>query len=169
MIKAAFAAILVRIVNGLSSLLADDPVSRRIRGAAYRLLRCRLGPGSILMGGGYINGWGVTVGRGAFINRNVYFDLNSPVSIGDRVHVANHVQFITSNHEMSDRSQRAGRIVSAPISVGHGAWIGASAVILPGVRVGNGSVVAAGAVVTRDVPDDTLVGGVPARVIRTLA
>lgn len=169
MIKRILAAILVRMVNGLSSLLPDDPISLRIRSAAYRLLRCRLGAGSILMGGGYINGWDVTVGRGTFINRGVYFDLNSPVSIGDRVHIANHVRFITSNHEISDRSQRAGRIVSAPISVGNGAWIGANAVILPGVRVGEGSIVAAGAVVTRDVPDDVLVGGVPARIIRSLS
>ncbi|MEZ0136762.1 MULTISPECIES: acyltransferase [Novosphingobium] len=132
------------------------------------MLRCRIKRGAILMGGGYINGLGVRIGHNAFINRNVYFDLNSHVSIGDRVYVANHVRFITTNHEIGDRNQRAGPIRPAPIVVGDGAWIGANAIILPGVHIGNGSVVAAGAVVTRDVPENSLVAGVPARIVRTL-
>ncbi|MFD2134657.1 acyltransferase [Novosphingobium resinovorum] len=107
------------------------------------------------------------IGHNAFINRNVYFDLNSHVSIGDRVYVANHVRFITTNHEIGDRNQQS-PIRPAPIVVGDGAWIGANAIILPGVHIGNGSVVAAGAVVTRDVPENSLVAGVPARIVRTL-
>lgn len=169
MIKRILTAVLVRLINGLSSAAPDDPISQRIRVAAYRLLQCRIGSRSVVMGGTYINGFGVTIGHGTFISRNVYFDLNSPVFIGSRVHIASNVKFITSTHEVGDPSQRAGRLISAPISIGDGAWIGAGAIILPGVQVGAGCIIAAGAVVTRSVPEDTVVGGVPARVIRTLS
>ncbi len=66
------------------------------------------------------------------------------------------------------RRRRAGRSIAAPVVIEPGSWIGARATILGGVTIGEGAVVAAGAVVTRSVPPDTLVGGVPATVIREL-
>jgi maltose O-acetyltransferase len=65
-------------------------------------------------------------------------------------------------------SRRAGDLKAEPVTIGDGAWIGARATILPGVTIGGGAVVAAGSVVTRDLPANVLAGGVPARVIREL-
>jgi acetyltransferase-like isoleucine patch superfamily enzyme len=78
------------------------------------------------------------------------------------------VYFITGTHRIGSHTQRAGPVIAAPIRVGDGVWIGARAILLPGVTVGAGAIVAAGAVVTRDVPADTLVAGVPAQVKRSL-
>ncbi|NTU65300.1 MAG: hypothetical protein HGB05_18340 [Chloroflexi bacterium] len=64
--------------------------------------------------------------------------------------------------------QRAGATFSAPVTIQDGTWLGARCIVLPGVTVGRGSVVGAGSVVTKDVPPNTLVGGVPAKVIRSI-
>ncbi len=90
------------------------------------------------------------------------------VVIGARCDIAPQVSFITGSHEMGDVVRRAGPGVAAPIMVGDGCWIGARATVLPGVRIGEGAVVAAGAVVATDVAPHTLVGGVPARLIHPL-
>lgn len=108
------------------------------------------------------------VGRRSTINYNCVIDNRAPVSIGDNVGVGVAVLFITSSHDMSDPRVRAGKGQVSPIVIGDGAWIGSGVTILAGVTVGEGAVVAAGAVVTADVPAHTLVGGVPARVIRAL-
>jgi acetyltransferase-like isoleucine patch superfamily enzyme len=72
------------------------------------------------------------------------------------------------DHEMGPSASRCGRLVAAPIEVGDGVWLASRVTILPGVAVGKGAVVAAGAVVTQDVAPDTLVAGVPAKFIRDL-
>jgi maltose O-acetyltransferase len=78
------------------------------------------------------------------------------------------VMLLTVDHELGESGQRCGRRVYRAICIEDGAWIGSRAVILPGVRIGKGSVVAAGAVVTRNVPPHALVAGVPARLVRDL-
>lgn len=108
----------------------------------------------------------VTVGSSVFINRDAY--VRPHVTIGDRVNLGPFVRLITDTHEIGPASRRAGTVSHAPISVGDGTWIGAGAIVLPGVSIGAGVVVAAGAVVSEDVPDNALVGGIPARVIRML-
>jgi acetyltransferase-like isoleucine patch superfamily enzyme len=77
------------------------------------------------------------------------------------------VQLISSGHPL-DPATRLRSITTAPIRIGRGVWIAAGATVLQGVTVGEDAVVAAGAVVTKDVPPRTLVGGVPAQVIRSL-
>ena len=83
---------------------------------------------------------------------------------GDIVHQV----ITTSSHVIGTPERRAGRLKPEPVRIGHGAWIASRAVILPGVEVGEGAIVAAGAVVARSVAPNTLVGGIPARVIRHL-
>jgi maltose O-acetyltransferase len=78
------------------------------------------------------------------------------------------VMLMTSSHEIGSDEHRAGPLYTAPITIKDGVWIGSRSVVLPGVTVGAGSVVAAGAIVTKDVPPHTLVGGVPARIIREI-
>ena len=95
-------------------------------------------------------------------------DLNDKIEIGDRVTIGHHVVFITSNHHIGPEINRCGAIYTQPIHIGNGCWIGANVTILPGVNIGKGCVVAAGALVNRDVPCDSLVAGVPAKMIRSL-
>jgi maltose O-acetyltransferase len=111
----------------------------------------------------------LSIGPGCHLTGPLHIDLTAPVSIGARVYMGYDVELITTDHQIGDADQRCGRRVYRPIRIGDGVWIGSRAVILPGVTVGNGSIVAAGAVVTRDVPANALVGGVPARLLRDLS
>ncbi len=88
------------------------------------------------------------------------------IYIGDGALIGHNVVLATLNHAMSP--SRRGTMVPAPIRIGKNVWIGSNAAILPGVTIGDGAIVAAGAVVTRDVPENAIVGGVPAKVIRHL-
>lgn len=110
----------------------------------------------------------LSLGDKVFINSGVRFGCQSQVVLGDQVRVAANVSFETVGHGLEiDPSGKRGTW-SKPITVGNSAWIGAGAVILPGVTIGEGAVVAAGSVVHQDVASFTLVGGVPAREIRKL-
>ncbi|HEX6163006.1 MAG TPA: acyltransferase [Vicinamibacterales bacterium] len=91
---------------------------------------------------------------------------NGGLRIGSRVMIASHVVITTRAHPI--QLPRYAVPVDAAIEIGDDVWIGAGAIVLPGVRIGNGSVVAAGAVVTESVPDHVVVGGVPAKVIRSI-
>lgn len=93
-----------------------------------------------------------------------------PVTIGHHVNLAQGITVTALNHNFSDTGKRIDEqgITTAPVMIEDDIWIGANAVILPGVKIGNHSVVAAGAVVTKNVPPHTLVAGVPAKVIKQL-
>ena len=112
-----------------------------------------------------VSGWGrMRIGDRVFINSGSVIISTVEITIGDDVAFASDVYVIDSNsHGVEGRP-----FVQAPVRIGDGSWIGARAMVLPGVTIGRRVVVAAGAVVTRDVPDDTLVAGNPARVVRAL-
>jgi acetyltransferase-like isoleucine patch superfamily enzyme len=113
-------------------------------------------------------GIAIRVGRRVFINQNcTLYDL-AEISIGDDVMIAPNVSIITSGHPI-EPSQRRACVVAKPIVIEKNVWIATGATIIGGVTVGENSVVAAGSVVTRDVPPNTLAGGNPARVIRSIA
>jgi acetyltransferase-like isoleucine patch superfamily enzyme len=111
----------------------------------------------------------LSIGPGCHITGPLHIDLTAPVTIGARVYMGYEVMLITADHEVDGPEQRCGRRVFRPIHIEDGVWLGSRVVVLPGVRIGHGAVVAAGAVVTRDVVPDTLVGGVPAKLVRDLA
>lgn len=92
----------------------------------------------------------------------------APVRIGSHVMIGLGTLISTVNHPLSAAGRRRHLGVAAPVTIGDDVWIGGNATILPGVTIGSNVVVAAGAVVTRDVPDSALVGGVPAKVLREL-
>jgi len=145
----------------------------RLRTSLYRLAGVRIGPRSLILGAVEFAGPGriyqrFEVGCDSQITAPLYADVCAPIRIGDRVYIGHHVTLITTDHEIGPAWQRCGGWRSAPITIEDGAWIGARATILPGVTIGRGAVVAAGAVVTRSVAPNTLVGGVPAKVIRCL-
>jgi maltose O-acetyltransferase len=108
------------------------------------------------------------IGDCSFINHECLIDTAGGVTLGRGVALANRVSLLTSGHEIDDPRGRAGRRVLRPIVVGDGAWLGANVTVLGGVRIGEGAVVAAGAVVRTDVPPHTLWAGVPARFVRNL-
>ena len=90
------------------------------------------------------------------------------VTIGDRVSIAPRVTLVTSSHPNASRIRPVAPVAKGPIVIEADAWIGAGAVVLPGVRIGRGAVVAALAVVTADVPSLHVVAGQPARTVRVL-
>jgi acetyltransferase-like isoleucine patch superfamily enzyme len=112
-------------------------------------------------------GLNITVGRRVFIGYDCTFTGHAPIDIADEVMIAHKVNLITGGHPV-EPGERYAYITAEPIAIDTNVWIGAAATVLPGVRIGAGSVVAAGAVVTRDVPPATLVAGVPAKVVRNL-
>ncbi len=112
-----------------------------------------------------ISGWGrIRIGARVFLNCGTVIISVDEVVIGDDVAFAHEVMVIDSHsHGVEGRPH-----VDAPVRIGDGTWIGARAMVLPGVTIGRRVLVAAGSVVTRDVPDDVLVAGNPARVVRAL-
>lgn len=112
-------------------------------------------------------GENIRVGRNVFINQNcTMYDLGG-IDIGDDVMIGPNVSIITSGHPVEPSRRRDG-VIAKPIAIGRNVWIAAGVTIIGGVTVGKNAVVAAGSVVTRDVPPNTLVGGNPARVIRSI-
>jgi acetyltransferase-like isoleucine patch superfamily enzyme len=109
----------------------------------------------------------IRVGRNVFVNQNcTFYDLGG-LEIGDDVMIGPNVSLITAGHPV-EPSQRRSATIGKPIVIEKNVWIAAGATIIGGVTVGENSVVAAGSVVTRDVPPNTLVAGNPARVIRSI-
>jgi acetyltransferase-like isoleucine patch superfamily enzyme len=110
----------------------------------------------------------ISVGRNVFVNQNcTFYDLGG-LTIADDVMIGPNVSLITSGHPLAP-SQRRACVIAKPIAIERNVWIAAGATIIGGVTVGENSVVAAGSVATKDIPANTLVGGNPARVIRSIA
>ncbi len=109
-------------------------------------------------------GKNITIGRDVFINSGCHFQDQGGITIGDGCLIGHNVVLATINHDLYPVNQRKNHY--APIVIEDHVWVGSNATILPGVTIGRWSVVAAGAVVSKDVEAFTVVGGVPARVIR---
>lgn len=108
----------------------------------------------------------ITIGKGVFINHACSFLDMGGITIEDEVLVGPRVNLVTENHPIDPADRRA--LITKPIVIKRKAWIGAGATILPGVVIGENSIVAAGAVVSKDVPANCIVGGVPAKLIKSI-
>lgn len=111
-------------------------------------------------------GKNIHVGKNVFINSGCCFQDQGGIFIGDGVLIGHNVVLATLNHDSNP--QKRGDMYPAPIRIGNNVWIGAQATVLPGVTIDDGVIVAAGAVVTRDVPANVIVGGVPAKIIKKI-
>ena len=131
-----------------------------------------IGEGSIVFMGAYLyvnvgrqdGKPSIAIGKHTVINRRCCLDGRGGLRIGDNVSISPGVWLLTDEHDMNDPGFRN---MPAPIEIDDYAWLGSRAMVLPGVRIGRGAVVAAGAVVTKDVPPYHVVGGIPARQIGT--
>ena len=111
-------------------------------------------------------GKNISVGEHVFINACCHFQDHGGVTLGDRCQIGHNVVFATLNHGL--QPEERGHTWPAPIVLGRNVWVGSNATLLQGITIGDNAVVAAGAVVTKDVPANTVVGGVPAKCIKKI-
>ena len=113
-------------------------------------------------------GKNIKLGKNVFVNINNYFMDGASIEIGDNVFIGPSCGFYTANHPLNYTRRNQGLEKALPIKVGNNCWFGANVSVMPGVTIGAGCVIAAGAVVTKDMPDNSLIAGVPAKVIKTI-
>lgn len=111
-------------------------------------------------------GKNIRFGNNVFINSGCCFQDQGGIEIGDGCLIGHQVVFATLNHDLDPLKR--GNNIAKPIKLGKNVWVGAHATILPGVTIGDGAVIAAGAVVNKDVPPLAVVGGVPAKILKTI-
>ncbi len=109
----------------------------------------------------------MTIGKDVFINSGCHFQDQGGITIGDSTLIGHNVVLATINHDLDPINDRKNH--NAPINIGAHVWIGSNATVLAGVSIGDWAVVAAGAVVTQSVPPYTVVGGVPAKILKTIS
>lgn len=114
------------------------------------------------------NGKNIHVGEDFLANYNVTILDIAPVYIGDYCLIGPNTLITTVGHPLTPKGRREKKANSKPVKIGNDVWIGGNCTILPGVEIGNNVIVAAGAVVTKDVPDNCVVGGVPAKIIKEI-
>jgi len=157
------------IVSVLASLMPDR-IGGRIRVVLLRMAGLEIGPGTIMFSMPIILAGSkfeemLSIGSGCWFNVGTTLDVHADLEIQDDVYFGHEVLVLTQSHQVGPSEKRAGPLQSKAVHIGRGAWIGARVCILPGVTIGQGAVVAAGSMVTRDVPPDVTVAGVPAREI----
>ena len=110
----------------------------------------------------------IHLGKDIFINAHCYLMDGANITIGNNVFIGPYTGFYTSTHPLDYKRRNAGLEKALPIKVGDNCWLGANVSVMPGVTIGNGCVIAAGSVVTKDVSDNTMVAGVPAKIIKKI-
>lgn len=109
-------------------------------------------------------GINITVGKNVFINACCRFQDQGGITIGDNCFIGHNVTLATLNHDLNPNNRST--MIPKRITIGKNVWIGSDSTILPGITVGDGAIIGAGSVVTKDVPKNTIVGGNPAKVIK---
>ena len=107
----------------------------------------------------------LTIGKNVFLAHGSWIGVGAPIELEDEVICGPYTVIVSGNHSMKDGSYRLGPPQREPVRIGRGTWTGAGTKVMPGVTIGRGVLCAAGCVVTTDVPDYSIVGGVPAKVI----
>lgn len=134
-----------------------------VRKLIFSLVGVKIGSGTTIhMGAKFFDPRGVSIGEDTIIGDKAFLDGRAPLSIGSHVDIASEVMIYNSEHDINDETFKA---ILAPVTIGDYVFIGPRSIILPGVTIGKGAIVAAGAVVTKDVAENALVGGVPAKTI----
>jgi maltose O-acetyltransferase len=135
-----------------------------IRNSIFRLCGVRIGRRSTIhIGARMYQPKNISIGAGSIIGDHVTLDGRAKLEIGDHVDIASQVMIYNSQHNINDPYFQA---IEKPVKINDYVFIGPRAIILPGVTLGRGAIIAAGAVVTKDVAEKTVVAGVPAKEIK---
>jgi maltose O-acetyltransferase len=155
-----------RLLQRFNATPADAKEERR---ALLTELFTRFGEGTVLKPTLRCDyGFNIAIGKKTFINYDcVFLDCNK-ITIGDEVQIAPGVHIHTATHPLDPQQRRSGLERALPVAIADGVWLGAGAIICPGITIGENTVIGAGAVVTRDLPPNVLAVGNPCRVIRPL-
>jgi maltose O-acetyltransferase len=157
-----------RIWNLLVNIIAGSSIVKlKLRCTLYRLAGLNINTDDIRPGV-FFFGPKITIGKRTMINHRCYFENRENIEIGENCRIAMEVMFCTSTHRIGDSTLRGGEYNGKSIKIGNGCWIGTRAIILPGVAIGDGCVVAAGAIVTKDCVPNGLYAGVPAKCVKAL-
>ena len=139
------------------------------RHGLFRQLLGRIGDGSFIQPPFACDyGYNISVGDRVFINFNTVILDCAAVTIGDGAQIASGVQLLAADHPRDAKTRRDLLELARPVSIGSNVWLGAGAIVLPGISVGDDSVIGAGSVVTRDIPSGVVAVGNPCRVVRSL-
>jgi maltose O-acetyltransferase len=148
---------------------ASDPADSEARLGVLRELLGSLGEGTEIRPPLHCDyGYQIHIGARTFINFGAVMLDVAPITIGDDVQIGPNVQFLTPTHPVEAEPRRAKLEAAKPITVGDNVWLGGGVIILPGVSIGENTVVGAGAVVTKDLPANVVAVGNPACVVRSL-
>jgi len=155
----------IRTTAKLNSLVTDD--GQEINAVFSELIGKKVDDTFFIIPPFYTDfGENINIGKNVFVNHACTFMDRGGILIEDNVLIGPKVNLITTNHPLHPSERIA--TISHPIVIKKGAWIGVGATILAGVTIGENSVVAAGAVVSKDVPDNCVVSGVPAKFIKSI-
>jgi acetyltransferase-like isoleucine patch superfamily enzyme len=155
----------IRITTQINTLVVDD--LQKINILFSELIGKKVDASFFLIPPFYSDfGENISIGKNVFVNHACTFMDRGGITIEDDVLIGPKVNLITTNHPLHPNERRA--TISNPIHIKKGVWIGVGATILPGVTIGINSIVAAGAVVSKDVPDNNIVGGIPAKILKKI-
>lgn len=165
----SFLVVSYELLMQMIMALPRYPLCNWLKATFLRMCGAKIGKRVVIYPGVWIvPAKGLELGDDVDIALGVIITIGGNVKIGDRTLVGYRTQIIASNHIVPSQKNRifsAGHI-SKPVIIANDVWIGANCIILPGVTIGEGAVVAAGAVVTKDIPAFSYAGGVPARVLK---
>ncbi len=146
-----------------------NPLDREARSEAIKGILGKVGSNCVVEQPLFCTyGYNTTVGDNFFLNVNCKLMDSGKITIGNNVFIAPNVCIITEEHAMDIEQRIAGLEYTHPVTIGDNVWICAGALILPGVTIGEGSIIGAGSVVTKDIPSKCLAVGNPCKVIRKL-
>ena len=110
----------------------------------------------------------IVLGKNVFINSNFYFMDGAKITVGDNVFIGPSCGFYTANHPLDYQTRNQGIEQALPILIGNNVWLGGNVIVLPGVKIGDGCVIGAGSVVTKDIEANSIATGVPCKVIKKI-
>lgn len=110
----------------------------------------------------------IVLGKNVFINSNCYFMDGAKITVGDNVFIGPSCGFYTANHPLDYQTRNQGIEQALPILIGNNVWLGGNVIVLPGVKIGDGCVIGAGSVVTKDIEANSVATGVPCKVIKKI-
>lgn len=110
----------------------------------------------------------IILGKNVFINSNCYFMDGAKITVGDNVFIGPLCGFYTANHPLDYQTRNQGIEQALPISIGNNVWLGGNVIVLPGVKIGDGCVIGAGSVVTKDIEANSVATGIPCNVIKKI-